>query len=247
MVRLDRSFTPTILHPKMVAALTARFKESKERVWHIDEVKSALLQTSFNKCAYCECILTTESKYMEVEHFKHKDTFPELVISWENLLPACKRCNGAKGTHNVDEAPIVNPYQTDPTAHFKLKHYRLYAKSDIGKESIGVLDLNNFDRVIKVRLEVGEALQSAIEIGLDKLDLFLESPTTRRKNSLITIVAQTLRECLPTAQYAATSATILHDSEDYNLLKAGLQQANLWNDELEDYDIASRKIALDSK
>ena len=43
-------------------------------------------------CAYCE-----EWCRGEVEHFRPRSQFPELVYEWSNLLLACHDCNHAKG------------------------------------------------------------------------------------------------------------------------------------------------------
>jgi uncharacterized protein (TIGR02646 family) len=46
----------------------------------------------FRICAYCE-----ESCPGEVDHFRPKSRFPELVYEWPNWVFACRACNGAKG------------------------------------------------------------------------------------------------------------------------------------------------------
>lgn len=43
------------------------------------------------RCMYCE-----DSVADEVEHFKPKDLYPELVFVWKNYLYACGPCNGPK-------------------------------------------------------------------------------------------------------------------------------------------------------
>jgi hypothetical protein len=49
--------------------MTAQYLATGTSVWNFDELKEALLWTSYGKCAYCECRLSEESKYVEVEHF----------------------------------------------------------------------------------------------------------------------------------------------------------------------------------
>ena len=44
-------------------------------------------------CAYCE-----ESTRGEVEHFRPKSQFPDLVYCWSNWLFSCYECNRAKGS-----------------------------------------------------------------------------------------------------------------------------------------------------
>ncbi len=48
---------------------------------------------------YCE-----DSVADEVEHFKPKDFYPELVFSWDNYLYACGPCNGGKN----NQFPLIS-------------------------------------------------------------------------------------------------------------------------------------------
>ncbi|MGR0329632.1 HNH endonuclease [Bacillus cereus] len=96
MIHLPRPNCPSKLTDEVKTKLTQDFITSGSSVWGKSYIKSALLEMSHNKCAYCECRLDEESKYMEVEHFLPKDDYPKLVVDWNNLLPSCKRCNGKK-------------------------------------------------------------------------------------------------------------------------------------------------------
>jgi uncharacterized protein (TIGR02646 family) len=51
-----------------------------------------LSRVFFDLCAYCE-----ELSRGEVEHFRPKSRFPELVYQWSNWVFACHDCNHAKG------------------------------------------------------------------------------------------------------------------------------------------------------
>ncbi|EON74840.1 hypothetical protein ADIS_4703 [Lunatimonas lonarensis] len=46
----------------------------------MDWLKESLLELSYGKCAYCECDLKEEAKYMEVEHFEDKANNPNKVL-----------------------------------------------------------------------------------------------------------------------------------------------------------------------
>jgi len=72
-----------------------------------DSIKWTLKQIYYEKCAFCESDLTNE--YGEIEHYRPKNrsekeskdcdkgkSYYWLAFSWDNLLPACKRCNGKK-------------------------------------------------------------------------------------------------------------------------------------------------------
>jgi uncharacterized protein (TIGR02646 family) len=245
MIKLERSFTPLCLRPSEAQRLTNEYKSTGHAVWNFEGLKLALLETSHNKCAYCECDLSKESKYMEVEHFLDKNRNPDYVVSWSNLLPSCKRCNGAKGTHDVSIEAIVNPYEVNPKDHFIFRLYRLKAKSTLGESTIGVLDLNNSERVVKVRFEIGEAIQSSVQIGVEKFDKYKMSPTTRNKNGLLAHIEGLLFECQTPASYAAISATVLHNDDNYQNLKNEMEFLGLWGNELDRLHSASFGHALE--
>lgn len=77
-----------------------------------------------SRCMYCE-----DSAADEVEHFRPKDLYPELVFVWSNYLYACGPCNGPKNnrfavfsarTRTLVEvsrpkgAPVVEPEPGEP-------------------------------------------------------------------------------------------------------------------------------------
>jgi uncharacterized protein (TIGR02646 family) len=233
------------LCPNETRRLTDEYKTSARAVWNFDKLKQALLETSHKKCAYCECDLSKECKYMEVEHFRDKARYPEDVVFWPNLLPSCKRCNVAKGDHDVTVEQIVNPYEVNPKDHFSFRLYRLKAKSALGKRTLDVLDLNNLERVVQVRFEIGEAIQWSLEIAIEKLNSYKISPTTRNKNRVLAHTRKLLSECQAFSSYAATSATVLQTDEKYHYLKKEMQNMKFWDQELEDLDSFSISYALD--
>ena len=157
MIKLKRSKKPAELTPAIQKKLTEEYKKDGNSVWRKDYITKSLLQYSNNKCAYCECDITEESKYLEVEHFHHKDKYPDEVVKWTNLLPSCKKCNGTKGSHDTYKEPIINPCDVNPQGALELKNYRLIGKNTLGKMTVSVLDLNNQDRHCKKRFEIGNA------------------------------------------------------------------------------------------
>lgn len=58
-----------------------------------DAVKQSLTEmcSGARRCAYCE-----DSLADEVEHFRPKDLYPEVVFAWANYLYTCGPCNGPK-------------------------------------------------------------------------------------------------------------------------------------------------------
>ena len=75
---------------------------------HWTSFKSDLERVFAGLCAYCECACRGE-----VDHFRPKSIFPELVYDWANWLLSCHDCNHAKG----DKWPTggyVDPCATSP-------------------------------------------------------------------------------------------------------------------------------------
>ena len=250
MVRLNPVDAPVELTPEVVDFLTKSFKESDENVWNQKYIQTTLLGMSHNKCGYCECKIDEESKYLEIEHFKPKIHFPDLVVVWSNLLPSCKHCNGQKGEHNTEIDPIVNPTINNPKDHLKLKSYRFYPRDgdSTGKMTIEVLDLNNRRRLVDVRAQIGfkihEELEKLAEAADEYIALTLGNKKTRRKRTIINGITNLLLECQPTTEYSATAATELIEDENYQKVKGILSDSSLWSNEMEALEAVATVISL---
>lgn len=244
MIKLNRNITPALLNPGFVKTKTQEFKDTSNNVWNIDWLKESLLSLSHDKCAYCECDLKEESKYMEVEHFEDKDSYPDKVLDWDNLLPSCKRCNGSKSTHDVIAEPIINPFKDEPSTHIYFRLYRMKEKDEKGRQTIDVVDLNHYERAVQKRFEVGEALEKLIDTARDRLELYVANTIIQRRNKLLNIVEDILKECQPNTIYSATCATVLHTNETYGEIKKRLKELDLWSDEFERLDNVSSAIIL---
>lgn len=244
MIKLSKGDAPLFLDQDKIDHLTEKFKSTGESVWQIEELKSALIGTSFGKCAFCECSLGNESKYMEVEHFRFKKKYPDEVVIWDNLLPSCRRCNGKKLDHDVVIKPIINPYEDIPAIHFTMQDYRLKHKTDVGLESIGVLDLNNSTRVVLSRFKIGEKLHEALIVAEDRLENFKINKTTRARNKFTNILEKLLLEAQPEAEYAATTATLLHKDKIYARIVTEAKINGLWSAELDKLHVRSLSLIL---
>ncbi|MXV53320.1 HNH endonuclease [Pedobacter sp. HMF7647] len=245
MIKLSRDFTPTYLNPNKVIELTSLFVDTSKSVWNTPEIKESLLALSNDKCAYCECKLNYESNYLEVEHFEDKSHYPEKVVVWENLLPSCKRCNGSKGFHNVNDEPIINPFVEDPKIHLRLRCYRLKGKTTLGQATIDVIDLNNSARSVYKRFEIGNAILETLEDIKYKIGCYREKQSTRMKNKILGSTEALLLECQPTAAYTATSASVLHSNSDYVEIRNTLKSLEIWAQELEELHNNSKRFVLD--
>lgn len=246
MIKLERLSKPSFLTDEKVQELTEKFKLDGTSVWHIAELKESLLASSYRKCAYCECNLTEESKYMEVEHFEDKKNNPDKVILWENLLPSCKRCNGKKSTHDVISEPIINPYEDFPKEYIKLKNYRFseIGNSFKGKNSIEVLDLNNYERLILPRFEIGNKLQETILLAKEKLNNYLSEQSVKNKNKIVSVIEEILKECQCNSIYSATTSTILLNDENFNEIMLKMKEESIWDSDIEELYIKAKNLIL---
>lgn len=246
MIKLERpAQAPACIDGTKGGTLLALYKSTKGSVWQIEELKQALLSTTHNKCAYCETPLGVGSAYIEVEHFRHKEDFEDLAITWSNLLPACRRCNGKKGRHNVELDPIINPYEIDPREHFKLECCRLTPKTPLGRETLDVLALNDTQRLGTPRWKLADSLKKAVDTCAVVLERFKASQRTRAKNDLIGKIEDVLNECQPASSYSATAATALHSDTSYYAVVQGMKALGLWSAELQTLHETSRDIAFD--
>ena len=245
MIKLKRATTPIYLTPEKVTELTEKFKSTGKSVWNDDSIKVPLLSSGNGKCAYCECPLTTESNYMEVEHFEDKHGSPDKVVLWENLLPSCKKCNGAKGTHDVLAEPIVNPFVDDPKDHIALRLYRMKGKTMRGKTTIEVTNLNHSDRLVFSRFKIGEKVSDLIDTAWERFEKFQVGRLTRTRNLLVNVVEGLLQECQPTAAYSASTATILLTDVRFNELVVVMKGELIWSDTLENLLNQAKDLALE--
>lgn len=245
MIKLTRGNKPTFLSDEKVLELTNNFKSTKSSVWNNDHIKIPLLKSSYGKCAYCECPLTSESNYMEVEHFEDKKHNEDKVVIWENLLPSCKKCNASKGNHNVTQYPIINPYVDEPKDHLSMRLYRLRGKTDKGNNTIEVTNLNHSSRLVLSRFEIGEKIDELIDIAWERYNIFAERRDTRSRNRLINIIEGLLEECQPKADYSASTATNLLKDSKFIKLVSVMRAKNIWVDELEDLINIGSTLVLD--
>ena len=78
------------------------------------------------RCAYC-AIHENEwggLRHFQVEHFRPKSRFPQLIADYENLLYACDVCNCYKGDDWPSDDPLADGVgYLDPCQHDYDKHF----------------------------------------------------------------------------------------------------------------------------
>lgn len=112
------------------------------------DIKEVLFNCSHEKCSYCEII--PSSSYMEVDHFEPKSRYLELVLVWDNLLPACRKCNNYKSNHDTRAFPIINPTKINPEPYFDYSFLSINPSKtspnwDLSKRTIDVCNLNRYE------------------------------------------------------------------------------------------------------
>ncbi|NNA66200.1 HNH endonuclease [Pseudomonas gessardii] len=244
MIKLNRATRPSFLTEQVTKELTLTFKTTGKSVWNDERLKVPLRLSSYGKCAYCECSIVEESKYMEVEHFKDKHSYPEDVIQWDNLLPSCKRCNGTKGIHDVIDTPIINPYLDLPRDHIYYRDYRLKGITEKGIDTIEAIGLNNYERIAIKRFEIGYAILESITHCEDKIKEYEATRKTRTLNKISRFMEGILNECQPSAIYAATTATIALNSETFSKVVMHMKSIKAWSIECEELLSIAKTIAL---
>ncbi|WP_308358906.1 hypothetical protein [Priestia aryabhattai] len=245
---MTRSKCPKELTNEKRLELTKIYKETKKSVWKKPYIESALLSSSNDKCAFCECKIDIESKYMEVEHFHDKSTYPDDVVNWNNLLPSCKRCNGKKSTFNTKLNAFINPFDMNPKEHLIFNAYRFYPSSLAGKNTIDQLLLNDFKKIQTQRYEIASALVIQIEDLYEKVCDYRDGikRTNLTKINIINRIESLMEEALPTASYCATVATVMSNDVHFLTIIDILKEEQLWSTEMDDTFSEIIKCSLDT-
>jgi uncharacterized protein (TIGR02646 family) len=244
MIKLNRLGPPTELTAEVEADLTAEYLANGTSVWRQDYIVERLLAMSHDKCAYCETKIDEESKYLEVDHIANKSDHPSKVVRWSNLLPSCKRCNVRKSAHNIEvDGALLDPTIDDPRKHIRLRLYRFRGKDDLGRRSIEAIYLNDSARLVRARMNVGESIMKALAHIREKLELHKLQPTTRRINRVMNSLEDLFAECLPSAAFGATAATVMLEDDDYHWIRDELHALGRWG-RFTAYEAQVQPIAL---
>lgn len=242
MIKLQRGEKPEYLTEEKVKELTELFKVDKSKtVWKHSDIHAALLRSSSSKCAFCESELQVSASYMEIEHFKLKDDFPDEVVSWGNLLPSCKRCNTTKGTHDVVSEPIINPFDIVPREHLTQQGCRIYSKTELGESTREVLNLND-NKLTRPRFEVWNYVVAELEDI--HIDITQKAKLTRHDRNK---VAKLLTSCQSDRAFSAFASTALHQSKEYQEIVEILDENGLLDEQLEILHQSSLELVLDKR
>lgn len=244
MIKLIAIDPPSELTPELVKKLTEEFKiDSKKPVWRQDYIQAKLLEMSHRKCCYCECEINVAGSDLHIEHFYPKHLYKEDVVNWENLLPACKRCNTKKGKVDPKDHPIIHPIKNDPKDHLKVNQFYLYSKDELGEFTIDKLDLNDADRLAVDRYKLGFEIIKKLDMlfkEVNNLSIFNEKNTTKFCRELEGI----MKYGTASKKYSAVISTTILTNDDYKKIEALFKNNSLWNKELEKLEKEMKYCAL---
>ncbi|WP_404374108.1 HNH endonuclease [Sphingomonas sp. MMS24-J45] len=214
-------------------------------VWNRNSIKKPLLAYSNNKCAYCEQNISSTSNYMEVEHFLPKKPHSNLVLSWTNLLPACKRCNTSKGRYDpIADGMIINPADTYPQKHLYFSNLTLRYRDDIGERTIRTCNLNSTDRLFLVRSELHAAMHHSLERTRSDMKTYLAGDTSfEKEQQIVRSMDSILKSAGHERPYAAFLATSLLSDPTYLWLRGELEKCGLWNN-LDHLEQSAKSVEL---
>lgn len=177
--------------------IPSQIKESLLAHYRHKNIKKALSDSSFGKCAFCEC-KPGESGNVEVEHFAPKSLYPQLAFDWDNLLPACRKCNEAKLNFDTVQEPILDPSKIDPEAVLTYSYLRICSKQGTSKEKIAqntieVCNLNS-NRLYSVRAHLMQSLTEYADELRIKIEWISEADTKQKRKVRITKLQNSLDE-----------------------------------------------------
>ena len=245
MIKLNRGKCPKALTKEVREELTKLYAENKDReVWNSSKIKKplkeALLQMSHKKCSYCECILAIESKDVTIDHFLPKATNADKVVEWENLFPACLRCNRKK---NDNEEVLINPCLNEPSEFIALDKENPYRfkgidGANIGKSTIRAIGLNDIERVMVPRMSEWEDIHQRLENIYDDLE---EEGFKKKYKERFEIL---MEKCTVENSYAAVKSTHMLNDTMYIKIKEIMIDNGVWSSKFEEIENEMKQLSL---
>ena len=197
-------------------------KESLTKYYRHEKIKTPLFSAAHDKCAFCECKPGDGGNAIQVEHFYPKSLYPECCFSWENFLPACGRCNTAKGILDTKTTLILNPYFDDPQKYLTLSSLRLRLKplKDNARARTTINEVNlNSPRLIGLRRDLLGKIEELTEDICDRIsdveDADTEGKKRNRRSKLDNVVTKLEILMEPEQSHSFFSQQVIRDNEDY--------------------------------
>ena len=154
-------------------------------------------------------------------------------MSWENLLPACKKCNTTKGNHDTKTEPIINPFVDNPKDYLYIQNYRYRPlnNNQLGRTTIDVLALNDDECFGDRRYEIGKGICAILEDIYDDKEKMLNP---KLQNKYLKKIKKLLSKGSRKKEYSALVSTIILSDESFQYIENLLKENSLWDDEFEE-------------
>ncbi len=213
MIKLKKIEEPKVLKEnflKWTSAVVEKLKKGLKptklelsRYSHPD-VKTALLEETNGKCAYCESKIR-HIAYGDIEHVVPKSAHPERRFQWKNLTLACDICNTRKAEHQVEYDTFIDPYDVDPEDFLWHFGAMIYARpgSDASIKTEKLLGLN--------RIELVERRSERLDSLMKLLEVIERVADPKVKNVLL---ADFMEETTDDKEYAALARTVARQTLD---------------------------------
>lgn len=132
-------------------------------------------------CGYCgDEDVRVDAVVFHIDHFAPKSRFPDLAVSYGNLVYACRYCNVSKSDHWIGkDAAIhhdgkqgfVDPCSEDYEKHLeRLASGRIVGKTELGCYIVGKLKLNLIRHELLWQARRARKLRDEVERLLDQLE-----------------------------------------------------------------------------
>ncbi len=205
-------------------------KDAALRFYRHDDIRNALKESSFQKCAFCEG-KPAETGFAEVEHFHPKSLYTDKAFEWTNLLYSCKACNNKKLNHDTHREPIINPYDIDPSDCFTYIDIMIEAKAganhDIAEKTIEVCGLSD-KRLFSPRGSIlvnFRIFETEIREAMDEFNQARTSENKQKRAGKISDALRTIEELAqPSAKFSNFCSYLLANSEVYQEAMQRLQE-----------------------
>ena len=93
--------------------------------WNVDAVRTWLWEHHRRKCYLCECPISRSE--FEVDHRVPQRVSEQLVHCSVNLFPACRSCNGRRGSHPKQGGLLCPGFDSDLEARLEQRIQRIDA------------------------------------------------------------------------------------------------------------------------
>lgn len=156
-----------------------------QRRYGHEEIKKALVEETFQKCAYCESKIT-HVDYGDIEHIKPKSKFEKKTFEWSNLTLACRKCNQNKGAYYEENASILNPYIDDVEKEIVFLGTIPSARSERASLTVKLLKLD--------RIELLERRKATIDNVQPLIDNYLRASGELKQLLLEDLIAHSKKD-----------------------------------------------------